>query len=212
MRPRLRIYLEGALLFSILFLPGYFGQSTISTSRVVIDIAYLQAVVAARLPAAAILAAILWSLPVGTRRKSGWVKPSPWSLFLALPVAGVTLLFARLIAAGSGPEVVFSLNGAARGLLIAAATLIPAAAEELFFRSWLLTRLPEAGWPVPLAGVLSVILFSAGHLWEGPMGILVAVFSSIVYTVWFLLRRNLPAILLAHFLHNFLIILLSSVT
>ena len=81
--------------------------------------------------------------------------------------------------------------------------------EELFFRSYLFTRLSQTGMPVALAVALSVLVFSSLHFNQGWSGLIFA-FLSAVYLSWLFIReRNLHTIAIAHGLFNFFSLLLS---
>lgn len=83
-------------------------------------------------------------------------------------------------------------------ILIAAAAAI---AEEIVFRSVLITEL-EAATGLPwLAGAISLALFAGAHAagW-GPMQIIFAAVPGLVLTLAFLWKRNLSICILAHFL------------
>ncbi|TVR02455.1 MAG: CPBP family intramembrane metalloprotease [Spirochaetaceae bacterium] len=74
--------------------------------------------------------------------------------------------------------------------------------EEIFFRSYLLTRLEQMDAPRPAAIAVSTLLFASGHLYQGWSGFAVAALLGVLFAVVFLRRRNLHAIAWGHALYN----------
>lgn len=66
--------------------------------------------------------------------------------------------------------------------------------EELYFRGFLLPRLPRLGWVAPLVNTL---LFTLGHLWQPyNFPFIVATVLPEVYLVWW--KRNIRISILLH--------------
>jgi len=85
----------------------------------------------------------------------------PGLLFSALGVENGFLAQAR-----SGPRA-----GIALAPFILASSAATGYCEELFFRSYLLRRLGQAGAPRPWAAVASAVLFGIGHGYQGIIGL-----------------------------------------
>lgn len=79
--------------------------------------------------------------------------------------------------------------------------------EELFFRSYLLTRFSQLSLsPLPSL-LLSSLLFSSGHIYQGLAGFSVSFIQGIYFGIVFLKTRNIHRIALAHALYNTTILL-----
>jgi membrane protease YdiL (CAAX protease family) len=83
--------------------------------------------------------------------------------------------------------------------------------EESFFRFYLLSKREEMGIGPHRAVLLSTLLFSVCHIYEGPLGFLNAALSGIVLAFIFLRFRSLHGIALAHALYNVLVYALGTV-
>jgi membrane protease YdiL (CAAX protease family) len=77
--------------------------------------------------------------------------------------------------------------------------------EESFFRFYLLSKREEMGIGPHRAVLLSTLLFSICHVYEGPWGFLNAALSGMVLAFVFLRFRSLHGIALAHALYNVLV-------
>jgi membrane protease YdiL (CAAX protease family) len=97
------------------------------------------------------------------------------------------------------------ISGAALALVL---VIVVAFAEETIFRGYLVTRL-QAVTSSPWAAVLlSSAIFSVGHGYEGPAGVITTGVIGAVYAVIFLSRRSLVTPVVLHFLQDFTTILL----
>jgi uncharacterized protein len=74
--------------------------------------------------------------------------------------------------------------------------------EEFFFRAYLLRRLGQAGLPDWAAVALSTALFGVGHVYEGALGVAIAVSMGILFSMVYLRLRSLHVIALGHGLYN----------
>lgn len=81
--------------------------------------------------------------------------------------------------------------------------------EELFFRSYLLTRCQDLGVPAGAAVAASTLLFAAGHLYEGVAGAALVAVIGLCLAFLFLRTRDLHVTALAHGLYNFGVLVLS---
>ncbi|MQY76677.1 MAG: CPBP family intramembrane metalloprotease, partial [Spirochaeta sp.] len=85
-------------------------------------------------------------------------------------------------------------------------SLVTGYREEFFFRAYLLTRFLHLGVN-PYLGVLAgTLLFSLGHLYQGPAGPAVAFIQGIYFGLIFLHKKNIHLLALAHTLYNFTIL------
>ena len=83
--------------------------------------------------------------------------------------------------------------------------------EESFFRFYLLTRREAMGLGPIKAMLLSTLLFSVCHIYEGPWGFLNAVISGFILAFIFLRYRSLHGIALSHGLYNILAYIIAQV-
>jgi membrane protease YdiL (CAAX protease family) len=82
--------------------------------------------------------------------------------------------------------------------------------EESYFRFYLLSKREEMGLGPHRAVVVSTLLFSFCHIYEGPWGFLNAAISGIVLCVIFLRFRSLHGIAVAHALYNIMIFVIET--
>ena len=81
--------------------------------------------------------------------------------------------------------------------------------EEFYFRSYLLGRMGELGLPVPVAAIISTLLFSLGHLYEGVLGFAIAAVLGTILCIAYLRKPNLHVIAIAHGMYNAIVLCLS---
>ncbi|MBN2553947.1 MAG: CPBP family intramembrane metalloprotease [Spirochaetales bacterium] len=81
--------------------------------------------------------------------------------------------------------------------------------EELFFRSYLITRFSRLRLPVALCIGLSTVLFSIGHAYQGPAGLAVALIQGLYFGILFVRMRNIHPLAIAHGLYNTTVLLIS---
>ncbi len=81
--------------------------------------------------------------------------------------------------------------------------------EEIFFRAYLLTRLQQIGTSVYAAIAVSSILFGIGHLYQGYIGLIVALTEGIYFSFVFHRKRNVHLTAIAHSLYNFTVLIVS---
>ncbi len=96
----------------------------------------------------------------------------------------------------------WSLQGPAQLPLAMLFSLATGYREELYFRAYLLTRLTRSGLSPPISILLSTLLFSAGHLYQGVAGLAVAAAQGGYFGFLFLRTRNLHMLALAHAFYN----------
>ena len=148
----------------------------------------------------------------------GWVARDPrgdliLGLLLFIPLfVGAGVLGEGLSALGlSAPSMTPSFlryQGPSQALLALVLILVVAIAEETIFRGYLVTRL-QAVTSSPWAAVLiSSAIFSLGHGYEGPIGVVIAGVVGAVYALLFLSRKSLVAPVVLHFLQDLTTILL----
>jgi hypothetical protein len=90
---------------------------------------------------------------------------------------------------------------------LALLSLVTGYREELFYRCYLVTRLADLGLPGTAAVAASAVVFGIGHLYQGPVAVVLALAQAVAFGA--LLRRgcSLHALALGHGLHNFAVLL-----
>lgn len=100
-------------------------------------------------------------------------------------------------------------HGAAQLWLGFLLVVVVALAEETIFRGYLILRLNALTRNLGLAVVLSAVIFSLGHGYEGSAGLVVVGFIGLVYALIYVWRRSLVAPITMHFLQDFLVIVIA---
>jgi membrane protease YdiL (CAAX protease family) len=148
-----------------------------------------------------------------------WFKLSDLAFSLLLYAAMFGLLFFLAFAISMLPPTArdafrsgyrWQLSGSYQLPLALLFCLVTGYREELFFRSYLLTRFTDLGLKHLPAMLLSTFLFGVGHLYQGWGGMVFAVMHGFLFSYVFLKRRNLHLLALAHGFYNFTILLIST--
>lgn len=137
-------------------------------------------------------------------------------------VLGVILFFPFFYASGalenvlhaaglslpSTPQPAFlSPRGSVEILLAFLLVVVVAIAEETIFRGYLLLRF-RAMMNNPAAVLLSAVVFSLGHGYEGTAGVVTVGFMGLIFALVFQWRRSLVTPMVMHFLQDFTVIVL----
>jgi uncharacterized protein len=99
-------------------------------------------------------------------------------------------------------------SGGAEFLLAAVLVAVVAVTEETIFRGYMLLRFRTLLRSQALAVLLSSVIFSLGHGYEGSAGLATVGVMGAVFAVIYLWRRSLVAPIVMHFLQDFLSIVL----
>ncbi len=135
------------------------------------------------------------------RKSLGWSDFGWCEIFIAVGLAAATLLMGLFFPAGETETVIRDLFPRQLFLFLLLA-VVSAAAEEIFFRSWLNGVLPFLGMDSRISAILSIGLFALIHIGNGPRSVVFAALAGTLYTGVYLFRRNIWSLLLAHILHN----------
>jgi membrane protease YdiL (CAAX protease family) len=207
-------YIESLILYAVLFLRGPVAQPL--TGEVIAFSATVELVriVLYNIPSLALVWYLLFQ--VKGPRKWGIRRPGRRDILpglLALPALAligftVSLVSPRFSGVPAAPQflppdnwpswVVLVLSCVSTGYL-----------EESFFRFYLLSKRDALVLGTGGAALISVLLFSVCHIYEGPWGFLNAVLSGTLLAFIFLRYRSLHGIALAHGLYNALVYALS---
>jgi membrane protease YdiL (CAAX protease family) len=215
MKP-LRVILEALLFFLAFFLPGYVAQSAPAPGNATTQ-AMLQ-VIAIGLPQLLLMVYVaeLASGPPGAWGLATFERRDYLRTFLVLLGSFAAVSPFIVLVFALPPQLSRSLSAGYRWGL-QSASQIPVALlfgltagyrEEFFFRSYLFGRLGQIGVPLPLAVLCTTALFTAGHLYEGPLGIAIAATLGTLYSIVYIRRPSLHVIAIAHGLYNAIVLCL----
>ncbi len=154
--------------------------------------------------------------PIG---KIGWTFRNGWKdvflgILLFIPLfLGAGLLESAFRAAGlSAPSTplpsFLSAKGYSGFILAFVLVVVVALAEETIFRGYLILRLRNVTRSIPAAIILSAVIFSLGHGYEGSAGIATVGLMGAALAVVYVWRRSLVAPIVIHFLVDFIGIVL----
>jgi len=109
------------------------------------------------------------------------------------------------------PENSLNIDNKSNIWLVLLFSLVTGYKEELFFRSYLLTRFRQLGLHTRSAVIIGSLLFAILHLYEGLFGFLFAGIVAVYFSLIYLKTKSLNLIVISHALYNAAMILLSSV-
>jgi len=145
----------------------------------------------------------------------GWTSKHVWKevglgigLFVPL-FFGAAFLDRVLQATGfSAPQKTASLfspiGGWGQILLALVMVVIVAIAEETIFRGYLLLRFRGLNLGNTSAAILSAVIFSLGHGYEGASGMVTVGVLGLAFAVVYIWRKSLVAPIIMHFLQDFM--------
>jgi len=84
--------------------------------------------------------------------------------------------------------------------------------EETYFRYYLLTKLEKTVPHLAMRIVLSTLLFSTCHIYEGPWGIANAAIAGLILSLLFIRFRSLHGIALAHGAYNIFVYIMAALS
>lgn len=135
-------------------------------------------------------------------------------LWLFVPVYLVTALFGGLLreAGLSAPEELPTFlmpKGAGEYLLALVFLAVVAVSEETIFRGYLLLRFRALTGNLAVTVMLSALIFSLGHGYQGAAGVVTVALLGVIFALVYLWRGSLVAPVVMHFLQNFIGIVLA---
>ena len=199
---------EPLLLYIILFLSNSAGQISRETISVTPG-GELYRIFMYNIPS---LALIWYLLYRNHGFKPGMLKPRKSDLVsavfalpgLALTGFAIALISPYFSGIPQGPAV-SGASGISAWLILTLSCISTGYLEESFFRYYLLSKREEMGLSPVKAALVSTLLFSICHIYEGPWGFLNAVLSGFLLSFIFLRYRSLHGIALSHGLYNILV-------
>jgi membrane protease YdiL (CAAX protease family) len=203
---------EALLLFLVLFLPGYIAQPAATAGGSGDTVRAMLVALLLGAPQVLLILHLLWIQPEVPLEHFGIYRPHvrDWllaalafagSVALAVPfVAGMALVPALRDLGSTGYR--WSLRSAWELPLALAFGLVAGYREELYFRAYLLGRFEQAGVPRAAAVAVSTALFGLGHLYEGILGLALALVMGAYFSLVYLRSRSLHVPAVAHGLFN----------
>jgi membrane protease YdiL (CAAX protease family) len=127
-------------------------------------------------------------------------------LFPAVLIGSLVVAWLCLSLGLSGPNTTMrsalSIHGWSQVPLAVLLVAVVAIAEETIFRGYLLLRFRAVTGNLGLAVVLSTLIFTAGHSYEGGAGMATVAILGLVFTALYLSTRSLIASIVVHFLFD----------
>ena len=208
-----RICKEIAILFALLFLPGYLTQQNVNDPRIFESLSFHLSFWIMAVPQILI---VLYVLEIQNLRDAPPFGLSRITLrsvgggllgflgipFVFLPVGALFLLLPESWTESLLGEFRFRLSNPEMLPIVVATFLVVGYREELFFRSYLIGRLEDAGAPASLSLPASTLLFALGHVYQGISGFIVALLLGIYFAVLFRKTRNIHLVSIAHGVYN----------
>jgi membrane protease YdiL (CAAX protease family) len=209
-------FIEPLILYAVLFFrisAGTIASGGIAAFSATAEIAHI---VLYNIPSLALVWYLL--LKVKSAKEWGVTLPGkkdllPFALSLpALVLIGLTIsVGSRIFEAAPSVFQLAPPQDAVSWSILSLSCISTAYLEESFFRFYLLSKREEMGLGPHRAVVVSTLLFSLCHIYEGPWGFLNAALSGILLAFFFLRFRSLHGIACAHALYNMLVFFLITV-
>jgi membrane protease YdiL (CAAX protease family) len=134
----------------------------------------------------------------GRRDLSSFFTAFPGMLLTGFAISAISPLFPGI---PEGPRVA-PPQGISGWFVMILSCLSTGYLEESFFRFYLHRKLEDHGIPQGRIMVISVLLFSICHIYEGPWGCLNAVLAGFLLSFIFIRFRSLHGIALSHGVYN----------
>lgn len=129
-------------------------------------------------------------------------------LFLSLPVLERILQQFGFTAPSTPLPSFLAAKDVGQLVLAFILVVVVAVAEETMFRGYLILRFRSIAGGSRSAALLSAVVFSLGHGYEGTAGVVVVGFMGFIFALIYLWRRSLIAPVVMHFLQDFIGIVL----
>ncbi|MBN1798266.1 MAG: CPBP family intramembrane metalloprotease [Spirochaetales bacterium] len=211
--------IELAIIFAVFFLPGYVFQSTAAAETSAQFSAMILTYLIIALPQVLLLLYLIWIQKSPSLEDFGVVKPTRKILY-ALPVflGAFAIITPLLLLLSFLPEQVkdqittqapWRIQSLGQIPLVALFCLVVGYREELFFRSYLLTRFSELSLNRHVAALISSTIFGGAHLYQNIFGFLVTFMLGLFFCYVFYEWKNIHIIALAHAAYNLTLFLIN---
>ena len=212
---------EAFLLFLVLFLPGYLAQPAAASGAEIDAVRAMLQSILLGVPQVLLIVHLLSVQPEVPLEHFGLYRPRPRdALGAALALVGALVLAAPLVAAMALVPAIRELGSTGYRWSLGSAWELPLALafglaagyrEELYFRAYLLGRFEQTGIPRTAGIAASTALFALGHLYEGVLGVALALVMGVYFALVYLRSRSLHVPAAAHGLFNAALLALSLV-
>ncbi|MDR1576084.1 MAG: CPBP family intramembrane metalloprotease [Treponema sp.] len=207
-------YIEALILYLVLFFSGTAGRTPPEEIIPFSIVGELARIVLYNIPSLALIWYLLlkskslksWGIgPPGRKDLLPGLLTLPALILIGFIIALVSPYLGGVPAPGIAPPA-----SVPAWIVLALSCLSTGYLEESFFRFYLLSKREELGLGASRAALLSALLFSLCHLYEGPWGFLNAVLSGVTLAFVFLRYRSFHGIALAHGLYNIFVYILGA--
>lgn len=209
--------IEAGLLFSLFYLPGYLFISTLPDRTVFDSLVYNFQLWAILIPQILTIMFLIYKdrklsfISFGIRSLK--IKDFPYFIFalagIALLTTGLQWIFA-LLPQGLIPEGPFwHVEHKSMVVPILISSILTGYSEELFFRSYLFTRLTVIDASPWNRLIIVNLIFATGHLYQGLPGGITALVLGMFFSFIFIKKRNIHITAIVHGLYNFTALLIS---
>jgi len=149
---------------------------------------------------------------IGLTLRHGWADALLGVVLFVPTLVFTGLLALALRAAGlsspAAPPSYLTPTGPAQIVLAFVLVVVVAIAEETIFRGYLISRFETVTRSLPWAVVLSALVFSLGHGYEGTAGVATVAVMGIIFALVYVWRQSLVTPMVMHFLQDFLVLVL----
>jgi membrane protease YdiL (CAAX protease family) len=102
------------------------------------------------------------------------------------------------------PPIPANLSGILLTLIL---VIVVAISEETIFRGYIILRLRSVTRGLPAAVILSAVIFSIGHGYQGNAGVITVGVLGLIYAIIYIWRQSLVTPVVLHFLQDFTVLL-----
>jgi len=200
---------EAFLLYWAFFIPGISLPHTAVTYIPFVTVQELYRIVFYDVPVITLLLYILWREDKSLVRSKFTVNRQSiyWSFINFLLILGSALFIsaiAQYVLPAYKPPLIQAPQTPPAWIVMIIGSFATAYLEEIFFRLYLLHRFDTAGIKSMAGNLLSILLFSLCHLYEGPLGTLNAALASLCFTLIYRKTNSIHSPAWAHGLYNLL--------
>ncbi|MCP4163508.1 MAG: CPBP family intramembrane metalloprotease [Deltaproteobacteria bacterium] len=212
-----RIIIELSILFALFYLPGYLFQNSISDPAIFNSPLFNFRLWTVYIPQISLILYLIHLDKQKNFEDFGIIKPKLTDIpYIAITIAaliliiGVILLLFTLFPFPFNPEEDFLWDfhnsGAIPFILIT--SILTGYSEEIFFRSYLFTRLEQLQFNrIQILFTINII-FSIGHFYEGIQGGIIAFILGFFFSLVFIWKKNINIPAIVHALYNFSVLML----
>ena len=213
-----KILIELSILFALFYLPAYLFQSSIGDPSAFNSPLFNIQLWIVYIPQISLVLYLIYQDNQKNHRDFGIKKPVLRDIpYIAITAAaliiiiGIIQLIFILIPFSTASENIFlwDFNNSRAIPFILVTSILTGYSEELFFRSYLYTRLEQLRLSRIHILITINLIFSLGHFYEGVEGGINAFILGFFFSLIFLWKRNINILVIVHALYNFSVLMLS---